>query len=314
MELRQLEYFRMIADTGSIHEAARRLNMSQPPLSYQLRRLEDELNVRLFERTSRGVALTEAGKLLYSRSGDLLTYVRSTELEVAKAGRKRVLRLGITATTVGTMMPYLSAFTRLYPDVNFEIHDGITYTLYDALLEGIIDVSVVRTPLRLDGVEFAVLRNEPMIAVSSPALQAETEGTLPLSALLDRPLILYRRYEALIMDTFRAQGSNPDVFCLCDDARGAVLWAREGLATAVFPQSMSSLCEGLRVQIIDEPALWTQILLIWKRDARPIPAVRDFLEVCLTSENGFQRQEDGRSGVRSDPSSAPGSGAAKKSE
>ena len=64
MELRQLEYFREIADTGSINEAARRLNMSQPPLSYQLRQLEEELNVRLFERSRQGVALTEAGKLL----------------------------------------------------------------------------------------------------------------------------------------------------------------------------------------------------------------------------------------------------------
>lgn len=73
MELRQLEYFREIADTGSINEAARRLNMSQPPLSYQLRQLEEELNVRLFERSRQGVALTEAGKLLYSRAGERLS-------------------------------------------------------------------------------------------------------------------------------------------------------------------------------------------------------------------------------------------------
>ena len=63
MELRQLEYFREIASTGSINEAARHLNMSQPPLSYQIRQLENELNVKLFDRTSKGVTLTEAGKL-----------------------------------------------------------------------------------------------------------------------------------------------------------------------------------------------------------------------------------------------------------
>ena len=63
MELRQLEYFREIANTGSINEAARKLNMSQPPLSYQIRQLENELNVQLFERTHKGVILTAAGKL-----------------------------------------------------------------------------------------------------------------------------------------------------------------------------------------------------------------------------------------------------------
>ena len=72
MELRQLEYFCRVANTGSIHEAARRLNLSQPPLSYQIRQLEEELGVRLFERGSRGVTLTEAGKLLYARAESLL--------------------------------------------------------------------------------------------------------------------------------------------------------------------------------------------------------------------------------------------------
>lgn len=88
MEIRQLEYFHEIAATGSIHEAARRLNMSQPPLSYQIKQLEAELNVKLFERTRAGVTLTEAGKLLYDRTENILNYVRSTELEVSKTGKK----------------------------------------------------------------------------------------------------------------------------------------------------------------------------------------------------------------------------------
>ena len=168
MELRQLEYFREIASTGSINEAARHLNMSQPPLSYQIRQLENELNVKLFDRTSKGVTLTEAGKLLYDRSGNLLEYARSTELEVSKTGKKRILRIGLTPTTVDTIMPYISQFSKKNPDVNFEVHDGITYSLYQYLLDGIIDISVARTPLRLDEVSYMELCSEPMIAVSAP--------------------------------------------------------------------------------------------------------------------------------------------------
>ena len=74
MEIRQLEYFRKIAQTGSINEAARQLNMSQPPLSYQLKLLEEELDVVLFERSRQGVTMTEAGKLLYQRSEGLLQF------------------------------------------------------------------------------------------------------------------------------------------------------------------------------------------------------------------------------------------------
>lgn len=277
MELRQLEYFREIASTGSINEAARHLNMSQPPLSYQIRQLENELNVKLFDRTSKGVTLTEAGKLLYDRSGNLLEYARSTELEVSKTGKKRILRIGLTPTTVDTIMPYISQFSKKNPDVNFEVHDGITYSLYQYLLDGIIDISVARTPLRLDEVSYMELCSEPMIAVSTPE---NTASSLKLADLLHRPLILYRRYEELIMNTFHAQNMNPDIFCVCDDPRGAMLWAKENLATAIFPQSMASLCDGLCIQELDEPDLVTKILLIWAKGKKPVPLVQEFLNVC----------------------------------
>ena len=277
MELRQLEYFREIASTGSINEAARHLNMSQPPLSYQIRQLENELNVKLFDSTSKGVTLTEAGKLLYDRSGNLLEYARSTELEVSKTGKKRILRIGLTPTTVDTIMPYISQFSKKNPDVNFEVHDGITYSLYQYLLDGIIDISVARTPLRLDEVSYTELCSEPMIAVSAPE---NTASSLKLADLLHRPLILYRRYEELIMNTFHAQNMNPDIFCVCDDPRGAMLWAKENLATAIFPQSMASLCDGLCIQELDEPDLVTKILLIWAKGKKPVPLVQEFLDVC----------------------------------
>ena len=281
MELRQLTYFREIANTGSINEAARKLNMSQPPLSYQIRQLEEELNVQLFERTHKGVVLTAAGKLLYDRAASLLDYAKSTELEVSQTGKKRVLRIGITPTTVGTIMPYIAEFSRKNPDVNFEVHDGITYTLYDYLQEGIIDVSVVRTPLRLDEVESAILYEEPMIAVSNPAMSENVTDSLTLTDLVHKPLILYRRYEKLIMDAFHAQNLVPEVFCLCDDARGATLWVKEGLATAIFPQSMQPLCEGLTCQVLDEVDLMTKILLIWKKERKPSALVQEFMKVCL---------------------------------
>lgn len=277
MELRQLEYFREIASTGSINEAARHLNMSQPPLSYQIRQLETELNVKLFDRTSKGVTLTEAGKVLYDRSGNLLEYARSTELEVSKTGKKRILRIVLTPTTVDTIMPYIARFSKKNPDVNFEVHDGITYSLYEYLMDGTIDISVARTPLRLDEVSYMELCSEPMIAVSAPENAA---SSLKLADLLHRPLILYRRYEELIMNTFHAQNMNPDIFCVCDDPRGAMLWAKENLATAIFPQSMASLCDGLCIQELDEPALVTKILLIWAKGKKPVPLVQEFLDVC----------------------------------
>lgn len=279
MEIRQLEYFREIAATGSINEAARRLNMSQPPLSYQMKQLETELKVKLFERNRTGVTLTKAGRLLYERTESLLTFVRSTEQEVAKAGKKEVLRIGITPTTVSTVMPFISSFSRLNPDVNFEVRDAITFTLFNYLMEGIIDVSVVRTPINLGNVEFMEICREPMIAVFPPDIRIG-EKKFTLEKMAGFPLILYRRYEKFIMDAFLARELEPDIFCVCDDPRDAMLWVKEGLAAAVFPQSMSGMCSGLKIRTLEEKELETRILLIWKKGKRPSELLQKFLDVC----------------------------------
>ena len=278
MEIRQLEYFRKIAETGSINAAAKLLNMSQPPLSYQLKLLEEELDVRLFDRSRQGVSLTEAGKLLYQRSGELLQFADSAKFEVTQTGRRQVLRLGMTSTTVGPILPKIAAFTKAHPDVSFEVHDGSTFSMMDLLLRGILDVSVVRTPVQLDKVAHTVLCEEPMIAVSRPG--SGESGNIRLTALTQVPLILYRRYERFILDAFHAQNLEPNVLCVCDDARDAMQWAEQGLATAIFPQSMENLCRALTIRPIAEASLKTKILLIWHSEKAPRPLVQDFLRIC----------------------------------
>ena len=164
--------------------------------------------------------------------------------------------------------------------MNFEVRDGASMTLLQHLLDGIIDVSVARTPLRLDEVEALTLGSEGMIAVSPPDQQVERDGDITLDDLTDDPLILYRRYEELIMSAFARKGLKTDVFCICDDARDAMLWVGAGLATAVFPRSMSSLCAGLRIRPLAEKELETQTVLIWKKDGHLSPAAREFIDVC----------------------------------
>lgn len=282
MELRQLEYFVRIADTGSINEAARKLNMSQPPLSYSLRQLEGELGAELFTRSAKGVELTAAGRLLYERAENLLEFTHSTKKEVSEAGKRRVLRIGITSSTVPTVLPFIAKFALLNPDVSFEVHDGSSYTLLQLLLDGIIDISVARTPLRLDSVDSLTLSHEPMLAVSPTSAPPECEYTdhCRLADLIGRKLIIYRRYEELIMSTFASQGLTPEVFCICDDARDAMLWVAAGLATAIFPASMRSMCRELDIKTLSEPTLETETLLITKRGAVTAPLARELLAVC----------------------------------
>ena len=120
-----------------------------------------------------------------------------------------------------------------------------------------------------------------MIAVSAPGENTGRAcGRIALAELTGRPLIVYRRYEKLITDAFAAHALEAEFFCVCDDARGAVLWAKAGLATAILPASMSSLCTDLDIREINEKALETQILLIWRKGRKPLPAVQDFIDIC----------------------------------
>ena len=73
---------------------------------------------------------------------------------------------------------------------------------------------------------------------------------------------------------------SPNVLCLCDDARDALLWARNGLAVAVFPASMASWCDGLYLQDIEVESLKTETLLVWKKDRHPSDALKEFLSIC----------------------------------
>jgi DNA-binding transcriptional LysR family regulator len=99
MEIHQLRLFREVVDAGSISEAARRLNLSQPPVSYHIKMLEQELQVTLFQRGRRSIELTEAGRLLYERAGALLDMESTVSREITEAGSRRTLRIGVTPTT-----------------------------------------------------------------------------------------------------------------------------------------------------------------------------------------------------------------------
>lgn len=113
MEIKQLEYFRAIVDEGTISGAARTLHMTQPPLSYQMKMLEEELQVQLFIRGSKKIRLTEAGKALYVRAESLLTMTDITKREVIKVSQATTIHLGVTPSTVHMMTKYLVRYTKI---------------------------------------------------------------------------------------------------------------------------------------------------------------------------------------------------------
>ena len=137
MNLKQMEYFVAIVNEGNISAAAKSLHISQPPLSAQMKLLEDELGVVLFERGSRSIFLTEAGKVFYEKALHILhlTTAVSDELQQMGQGLKGPLHLGmISSVQTPRLIRALSSFVSLHPEVTLRISEGNTLPWLPVLL------------------------------------------------------------------------------------------------------------------------------------------------------------------------------------
>lgn len=270
MEIKQLEYFRAIVEEGTVSAAARALHMTQPPLSYQMKMLEDELQVQLFIRGTKKITLTEAGKVLYARATSLLTMTDITKREVIKASQSATLHIGLTPSSVSIMSDFLVRFASNHPDIHFDIHEGSTFALKNELENGMVDITTLRTPIILNECNTRVLLQENLVAMAIADFIESQHVTLSLNELSKKPLILSHRYRKYILSAFEDANLTCDIYCECEDARTAITLAEHGLGVAILPSSMRELNPRLYAYSIEDTDLSTEILLAWRDERIPV--------------------------------------------
>lgn len=168
MELRQLRYFRMVSDELHFGRAARRLNISQPPLSVQIRHLERELDVQLFHRSTRRVLLTEAGQALADRVGPLLDDIDALpELaDDAALGHRGRLDVGfVSSASMSVLPPALRLFREQHERIQLDLRELTSAAQIEALHEGAIDVGLVRAAAPSIGLRIVPVLEERLVAV-----------------------------------------------------------------------------------------------------------------------------------------------------
>jgi len=165
MELRHLRYFLAVADELNFGRAARRLKMSQPPLSRQIRRLEGELGILLFERDRRKVSLTFAGRVYRKEARRILQEVESSAAFIReKHGHSRRLGVGYVPSANLRVLPrILKTFCRLHSDIELSLHPLTTDEQLLALRDGHIDVGLLRLPAAAGGVSVERLVEEASV-------------------------------------------------------------------------------------------------------------------------------------------------------
>lgn len=279
---KQLYYFTAIAETGSFTAAAKKLGLSQPPLSKQIFLLEEELGVKLFERGSRKTELTEAGTFLYSRARDILSMMDSIteELHHFPTASKGILKLGTISSSGALLHDFLKIYCSAHPKVRFEITEGNTYQLLEKMKNGIVECAIIRTPFNGEGFECVYGKREPLMAVGNPSFFSGIPmNKIRLTDLSGKPLIYYRRFDSIISLAFQNNGIEPNVFCRNDDARTCLQWASTGLGIALVPESISKTAEhaDLVSREIDSEDTVTRMAAVYKKNGYVSNIAREFV-------------------------------------
>ena len=262
MELRQLRYFVAVAEERHFGRAAKRLRLSQPPLSAQIKGLEEELGVKLFQRSTRQVALTDAGRIFLERAEGILEAVEEAK-EAAKGADEGVrgrLEIGfISSATLGLLPPAIRLFRERFGGVEIELRELTSAQQIDALYAGEIRVGLVRLPLRAPGLRFEPLQEESFLVALPSGHPLQALESVPLEAMVDQPLIFFTRQlmpslHAQIVELFQRVGAFPNVVQHAVHLQTIVGLVASDVGLAILPEPAERLSrEGVVYRALDAP-------------------------------------------------------------
>jgi len=242
MELHQLRYFVAVAETGGFVKAAQRCGVTQPSLSQQIRKLEGELGVTLFDRSSRGAVPTEAGRALLPRAQRILAEVRETMAGVkedVEAGRGPLSVGAIPTIAPYLMPPVLSRFLREHPDCELTVREDLTERLIEAVVDHELDAAVMSTPVEHPALDVQVIGREPLLVVAPAG--SPLPDPLRVKDLMDEPAVVLHEVHCL--------GRQIADFCSTRRLRRRIV-----CRSTQLPTVLSLVGLGLGVSIVPEMA------------------------------------------------------------
>ena len=291
MDIRQLRYFLALSEEGQVSRAAKKLNMSQPPLSQQLNLMEEELGVKLLDRKRNGksMELTEAGRVLYEKSKVLLEIFDDSMLEVKETGE------GLQGTlAIGAVLAYMSylpikikQFNSTYPSVTFKLFAGDPYEIHNYMENQDIELAIVYLPVEMDHVSIKNIGEVPNVFVVPEEWEEfRSKDEISISELEHTPLLLVHRekgsgiYEE-ILEEFKKKDLKPNILCECHDVNVLLSMVSAGIGASIVPKSAVSPqgVKGVRVLDIIDSSFQSNIALIWRNDRYLSKTAKHFIEL-----------------------------------
>lgn len=287
VNLQRLRYFVTVAEELHFGRAAQRLHMSQPPLSQQIRLLERELDAPLFDRSTRRVSLTEAGRFLYPEALRLLAASDGVErlMSQRREGHTGTLRVGFVDSAAYEVMPrVLAEYRRRRPRVDFELHTLSSDEQVKALRAGRIDLGIGRAAGDADQVEATLVMNERLLLAAGSAHRLARQRAAALRDLSGEPIIGFDRgvspsLHAVLAGMFSAQGVAYDPMIEATEYTTILGFVAAGEGVAIVPASVQTFRPpGLHYVPISDAAASVPLLLL-TRSGEPLPLVTQALDL-----------------------------------
>jgi DNA-binding transcriptional LysR family regulator len=249
MELRHLRCFVAVAEERHFRRAAERLRLSQPPLSKQIRALEEYLGALLLHRTRREVRLTPAGQAFLARAKDILERVeRAPEaIRMANDGSVGKLEIGYTVgLEIGVVPPVLRRFRKRFPDVEIRLHPLSTREQLSELKARRIDIGFTVFPARSPGVKVLPIGTQPLVFAAPLGHPLAKCPEAPVTQLQDEPLVLLARAEApiyhdLVISVARQAGVTPKVVAEPRNLHDNLFLVSAGMGLSLLPASVRQI-------------------------------------------------------------------------
>ncbi len=196
IELRHLRYFVAVAEELHFGRAAQRLHVAQPPLSQQIRKLEQLIGYQLFTRTSRSVRLTISGEALLESARRTLRHIQRDIDETRSVGRGEVgsLHIGFVGSAMLTNLPgILRSYREAYPRVRLRLHESFTAGVVEGMENGSLDAGILRDGEPTQGLQINTIFSEPFVAVLPASHRRARQKSISPASLRDEPFVYFPR-------------------------------------------------------------------------------------------------------------------------
>ena len=292
MELRDLRSFLAVAHHRNFSRAAEQLHVSQPALSEQIRKLEDELGTPLFDRTSRGATLTDAGDAFLPQARAVLAAADAAaeSVRMVAHGLAGTLTLGfIDSAAVGILPPLIRRFTARYPELKLRLRELSTRQQLEAVAEGEIDVGIVGGPVWNPALAGRLVATESLLLALPAEHRLAGETAVRLADLRDEGFITYPvdRHAGLYEETLRlchGAGFEPKIVQEANEIYTICGMVAAGLGVAIVPESAGAIAPDGVVYRPTDPRAELERWGVW-RDRVPLGVVHAFVTSLGLDEN-----------------------------